>query len=35
MAVAPLRGHTAEKFNVTGQGKVQIGDIHNYSSKCS
>ncbi|MCJ1267408.1 hypothetical protein MMC22_007293 [Lobaria immixta] len=32
MAVAPPQGHTAENFNVTGQGKVQIGDIYNYSS---
>ncbi|KAI4117565.1 MAG: hypothetical protein LQ338_007526 [Usnochroma carphineum] len=29
---APLLCHTAERFNVTGHGRVQVGDIHNYGS---
>lgn len=35
MPPAPSRGHTAERFKVTGQARVQIGDIHNHASICS
>ncbi|KAK3176125.1 hypothetical protein OEA41_007447 [Lepraria neglecta] len=32
MSPASPRGHTAERFNATGQAKVHIGDIHNHAS---
>ncbi|KAL2049408.1 hypothetical protein ABVK25_010312 [Lepraria finkii] len=35
MPTASSWGHTAEKFHVGGQGKLQIGDRHYYATKTS